>query len=38
MNIDLVRLFDSLHDVSPSLMLVLAALGKTLTLLEVLEA
>jgi hypothetical protein len=38
MNIDLVRLFDSLHDFSPCLMLVLAVLGKAPTLLEVLEA
>jgi hypothetical protein len=38
MNIDSVRLFYSLNDVSPCLMLVLAVLGKALTLLEVLEA
>jgi len=39
MNINLVRLFDSLHDVNPSLMIVLAVLGsKAPTLLEVLEA
>jgi hypothetical protein len=38
MNIDLVPLFDSLDDVSPSLMLVLAVLGKAPALLEVPKA
>jgi hypothetical protein len=38
MNIELVRLFDSLDDVSPSLMLVLAVLGKAPTLLKVPKA
>jgi hypothetical protein len=38
MNVELVPLFDSLNDLSPSLMLVLAVLGKAPTLLEVPKA
>jgi hypothetical protein len=38
MNVELVPLFDSLDDLSPSLMLVLAVLGKAPTLLEVPKA
>jgi hypothetical protein len=38
MNVELVHLFDSLDDISPSRMLVLAVLREAATLLEVLKA